>query len=326
MGRLPYDEVVPVIEALVSTEPESWAATFSSLARMHEEREDWLLAYEYYRVARYPGPSSPGKKEAYRRSLDCFARGTESFDPPLERVEIPFEAGPVVCYVRRPHRAERPPVVLRTGGIDGYKEDHALMSDAYVAAGLATVMFDMPGVGESPVRFSPDAVRIWDGVFEWIAPRSDLDAERVAVAGASTGGYFAALLAHTRRDRIRAAVDHGGPSHHAFQRDWIEHAERGEYPFELAETLARAAGLESCDAWIEYAPSLSLLGLGVVDEPCAPLLLLNGTKDTVFPVDDLYLLLEHGSPKAARFWPTGHMGPVPETTRVTVEWLCRELA
>ena len=300
-----------MIAALQSTEPEHWAAAFSAPARSHEERGEWLLAYEYYRAARYPGPSSPGKQEAYRRSLACFARGAESFDPPLERVEIPFEAGPIACYVRRPRGAGRPAVVVRTGGIDGYKEDHARLSGQFVEAGLATVMFDMPGVGESPVCFSEEAERLWDAVLDWIEGRPDLDARRVALAGASTGGYFAASLAHTRRDRIRAAVDHGGPAHHAFERAWIERAQRGEYPLELAETLARAAGLESYEDWVEYAPRLSLLRRGVLEQPCAPLLLVNGTKDTVFPIEDMYLLLEHGGPKSARFWDAGHIGPRP---------------
>jgi hypothetical protein len=35
---------------------------------------------------------------------------------------------------------------------------------------------------------------------------------------------------------------------------------------------------------------------------------INGVNDRVFPIADLHLLLEYGGPKAARFYPGGHMG------------------
>jgi hypothetical protein len=123
LAHTPYEEVAAVIEGLRSLDPEAWAASFSPLARRYEERaaeaeaagradearEGYLLAYEYYRCARYPGPSSPGKLEAYRCSLDVFLRAARFFDPPLERVEIPSwarpgEGGAVVCYLRKPRR------------------------------------------------------------------------------------------------------------------------------------------------------------------------------------------------------------------------------
>ncbi len=179
----------------------------------------------------------------------------------------------------------------------------------------------MPGVGDAPLDGAPDAERQWDAIFDWIATRDDLDADRVAVLGASTGGYWAAKLAHTHRERLRAVVDHGGPAHLAFQKDWIKEAQTGEYPFELAETLACAFGGKSYDDWLTRAPGLSLLEQGVLDRPCAPMLLVNGVQDSVFPIQDMYLLLEHGEPKSARFFPNeGHMGG-PHATQVIVKWL-----
>ena len=37
--------------------------------------------------------------------------------------------------------------------------------------GIATVLVDMPGVGEAPVLAGTDAERLWDPVFDWIADR-----------------------------------------------------------------------------------------------------------------------------------------------------------
>jgi hypothetical protein len=68
-----------------------------------------------------------------------------------------------------------------------------------------------------------------------------------------------------------------------------------------------------------------LLDQGILDQPCAPLLLVNGVQDTVFPITDMYLLLEHGSPKTARFYPTGHMARTPQTEPMVLDWLERAL-
>ena len=65
---------------------------------------------------------------------------------------------------------------------------------------------------------------------------------------------------------------------------------------------------------------MSLLSQGVLELPCAPMLCVNGLHDSVFPIADQYLLLEHGWPKAARFYPTGHMGNTPATMPAIVQW------
>jgi esterase FrsA len=183
----------------------------------------------------------------------------------------------------------------------------------------------MPGVADAPIAGSEDGERLWEAVFEWIARRPDLDANSVGIVGGSTGGYWATKVAHTHRERIRAAVNQGGPAHFAFTRDWIAKAQRGEYPFELAETLACAFGRTTAEEWVEYSPRLSLLAQGILDRPCAPLLCVNGVNDTVFPIADMYLLLEHGNPKSARFYPGGHMGG-GNAQAVIVAWLKEKLA
>jgi pimeloyl-ACP methyl ester carboxylesterase len=190
---------------------------------------------------------------------------------------------------------------------------------------MAALALDMPGVGDAPIDGSPDAERMWDAVFDWVERRDDLDPQRVAIHGASTGGYWATKLAHTHGHRIRAAVNHGGPAHYAFQPDWIATAETGEYPFELAETLAAAFGGKSADDWQKTAPRFSLLDQGVLDGPSAPLLLVNGVHDSVFPIRDMYLLMEHGRPKCARlFADESHMGG-PHAIEVIVQWLAERL-
>jgi esterase FrsA len=320
-----YEEVAPVIQDLKSVEREEWARVFSALAAPWEQKaaradadgdgpaamKNYLIAYDYYHVARYPAPNSPGKLKAYRKSQENYLKAARYFDPPVERVEMPFRGRPgegrvSVGLLRKPKGVEKPPVVIIWGGIDAFKEERP--TEPYLGAGMATLCIDMPGVADAPLAGSEDAERLWDAVLDWIGQRTDLDSDRVGIVGGSTGGYWATKVAHSHRERIRAAVNHGGPAHYAFTEDWIIKAQRGEYPFELAETLAYAFGRSSAEEWIEYSPRLSLLDQGVLTRRCAPLLCVNGINDSVFPIADMYLLLEHGDPKTARFFPGGHMG------------------
>ncbi len=332
-----FDEVAPAINSLRSVDREEWAKAFSSLAGPHEERaaqaeaagdaqtakKEYLIAYDYNHVARYPAPNSPGKLAAYRRSQELFHKAARYFDPPVERVEMPFagragEGTKSIGLLRKPKGVAKAPVVVLWGGIDAFKEERP--SDPYLAVGLACLSIDMPGVADAPLAGSENGERLWDAVFDYIASRSDLDADRVGLHGGSTGGYWATKVAHTHRGRVRAAVNQGGPAHFAFQKNWIVNAQHGEYPFELAETAACAFGRRTAEEWVEYSPKLSLLDQGILDQPCAPLLCVNGLKDSVFPIADMYLLLEHGSPKSSRLYPGGHMGG-GNSQAVIVRWL-----
>ncbi len=58
-----------------------------------------------------------------------------------------------------------------------------------------------------------DAVRDIGALLDWIATQPDLDAQRVAVQGASYGGYMALAVAVHYGDRIRAAISAVGISH-----------------------------------------------------------------------------------------------------------------
>jgi esterase FrsA len=337
-----YDEVERIIAGLRSYDRDEWAAAFSAAAAPHrtdaENAEDdgdiasartnYLHAYGYYRLARYPTTNSDAKRDAYRQSQEMLLRASPYFPVPIERVVIPFrgrsgEGDRVIAYLRVPKSTQRLPILIVSGGIDTFKED--IPRDGVLDRGIATLALDIPGVGDAPVDGSPDAERMFDPVLDWIAGEPRFDATRVGYWGASTGGYWAVKVAHTHRDRLACAVSHGGCVHHAFEPEWIEKAQWGEYPFELAETLAYAFGRNTFDEWVEYAPQLSLLRQGILEQHCTELLVVNGLHDTVFPISDCQLLLEHGMPKSARFFDASHMGYTPHTDRIIVDWIAGRL-
>lgn len=337
-----YDVVAGVFAQLTTLDHDAWAAAFMSVAQPIAERAreaeargdvdaaraDYLRAYGYYRLGRYPTTNSPGKRASYQRSVECFLKAAQWLDPPLQPVEIPFqgrqgEGDHVIAYYRRPSSPAPLPILLVWGGIDGYKEDRR--ADPYLARGIACLVFDNAGVGQSPIKGCEDGERMWDAVFDWVQAQPEIDSSRVAIMGASTGGYWATKLAHIRRDRVRCAVNQGGPAHFTFTPEWIEKAQHGEYAYELAETLAYAFGCDGFDGWVDDAPRLSLLTQGVLDQPSAPLLCVNGTQDSIFPIEDHYLLFEHGSPKDGFFRPVGHMGNTPGTPGVILDWIAGHL-
>jgi hypothetical protein len=85
------------------------------------------------------------------------------------------------------------------------------------------------------------------------------------------------------------------------------------------------------EEFLAAVPRLSLLDLGVLDRPSAPILGINGKLDDQAPVEDIYLLMEHGSPKEARIYPKGHhMGRTPgmpedEIRTTIVGWMKEKL-
>ncbi len=329
--------------SLSSYDRDEWAAAFSKVAKTYEEkafrsekegdskgsRDNYLRAYQYYRLARYPTTNSEGKRKAYRASQGMLLKASRYFDVPIERVEIPFrgksgEGDRIIAYLRLPKTGVVPyPLLISWGGIDGFKEEQ--LNDPALGKGLATLAIDGPGVGDSPIKGSEDAERLFGAVLDWVATIETFDPRKIAVWGYSTGGYWAVKVAYVYRHRISCAVSQGGPVHYAFEVDWMQEQERGEYPFELFETLAYAFGLSSSEEWKAYAPKLSLLRQGILDQESAPLLLVNGVHDSVFPIKDYYLLLEHGTPKCARFYNAGHMGFTKDTFGTILDWIIERL-
>ena len=100
----------------------------------------------------------------------------------------------------------------------------------------------------------------------------------------------------------------------------------------LLEARGRALGTKSMEEFLKAAPKLSLMELRLLDKPSAPILGVNGKLDDQAPVADIYLLMEHGTPKEARIYPEGfHMGRTPgmpgdEITKMIAEWLREKLA
>lgn len=343
-----HADVERIVQSLASLDKDHWAEAWYKVGLEYEKRGDELgkagdrkkageayyLAYDYCRIGRYPCPSTPGKRQAYQHSLRAFRKAAQHFDVPLELVELPFKDRKLVGYLQIPPGVKHPPVVIHWGGVDGYKEDRQRPNQMLHAAGIATLVIDMPGTGENPVLYlDPDAERTFSAWLDHLATRNDLDGSRAGVWGGSFGGYWAARLAHTEAKRLKAAVFHGGNVHHGFQEEWLVPAfTRGAAtylfgPGSMLEARGQAVGIRTMEEFIKAVGRLSLLEMGLLDKPSAPILCVNGKLDDQAPIDDVYLLMEHGDPKSARIYPRGsHMGRTPgmpedEIAKMITGWL-----
>ena len=328
--RVKKEDVEQVVKNLASLDPDLWGrewgkfgARYEALAEEQEKQgkkaeagKTFYQAYEYYRIGRYPVPSSPEKMTCYKGVLRTFLKAAPYLDPPLERVEIPFEGKKVVGYLQIPKGVSRPPVVIHWGGVDGWKEDRRSNSELLHQEGLATFTMDMPGAGENPcLGQEPRAERTFSAAIDYLETRQDIDGKRIAVMGGSFGGYWAAKVAHVEAKRLRGAVNWGAGVHRSFQEEWLRPAltlTASQYlmgPASLLDARSYIFGVKTLDEVLKIAPSLSLVTQKLIEQPCAPLLCINGKLDDQHPVEDIYLLLEHGTPKDVRIIAdAGHMG------------------
>ncbi len=324
---------------LKSIDPEPWAEAWSGLGARWEEKakeeekagkssrakDAFFKATAYYGIARHPFPNSPGKQEAFRKTRESYLAAARYFDPPLERVAIPFEGKEIIGYLRLPAKSPIP-LIMHWGGIDNWKEERHFFADSFLKEGWGCFVFDSPGTGEAPVLASAEAHKLHCTVLDYLTRRKEVDPGKIGIVGASFGGYWATKMAHVEPKRLRAVVNWGGGVHRFFQPEWQEKSRNAtSYLFDLIEGRANLFGLKTFKELVQVMPALSLKTQGLLEGPCAPMLLVNGKDDKQIPIDDFYLLLESGDPKMVRFYPGGHMGESPDIFPTILRWLHGQL-
>lgn len=172
-----------------------------------------LRAAIYYHYGKHLFAVAP---EEYRRAhedmLRCYTAAAAGIDPPMQRVEFPFEGVAMPGWLRLPRDVARPPVAIILPGLDACKEELHAWSNAFVKRGLASLTLDGPGQGETAFRLPirPDWGRVIGAVIDVLEKRPDVDGRRVGVVGQSLGALYAPLAA-AGEPRIRACIANCGP-------------------------------------------------------------------------------------------------------------------
>ncbi len=116
-GGSTVGECLAVAAEIADGSPASWAEAFERLAQRVEDRaracleaghrvsgrDHYLRASTYYRTAEYYADGLGGRSHGTgERSRSCFAVAAGLVDPPVDLLEVPFEAGSLPGYLVRP--------------------------------------------------------------------------------------------------------------------------------------------------------------------------------------------------------------------------------
>lgn len=347
IGGVKPEDAREAMAQLKTLEPDDWAAAWGAIGDRYfarakevektdpkEARELYYKAWDNFNVGRWPTEkNSPGKMKVYQKALDAFRNYGRLLDPPVETVRIPFEGKEIVAYLRLPAGVRPAPLVFGINGLDSRKEDVMARVDSYLRAGVGVFAIDMPGTGEAPLLIDIGSERMFTRALDYLQTRQDIDAKRIVVQGRSWSGYWAALMAYTEKDRIRGAVVQGVGVHDYYSAEWQKKAfSSREYLFDMFPARAAVYGTKTMEEFLAFGPRLSLQARGFLDKPSAPMLLVNGERDTQQPISDLYLMMKHGDPKDTWVNPAGgHMGRSANWSsgaiadRVVRPWIFRTL-
>jgi hypothetical protein len=308
--------------------PDDYASAFfpsaEQLVSLAEEAEEegetakardlYLRAAAVYRIARFPINRSRLTQLAWERGKAAYVKGGRYLSPPNIAVDIAFthadpSAGdqnvPIQAYLRIP-KGEIPangwPILLLICGLDAYKTDNTSRTQIHADRGFATLSFEIPGTGDCPaVPNDPTSPgRLMSSVHDWVTENAieyGFNIARIVARGISTGGYYAIRIAHTHAEHLFAVAAQGGSCHHMFDAAWIGAQNQMEYPFALADALAHKFGYRGPDPLAAYAVDarkFSLLDAGLLNQPSCKLLLINGMEDSIFPIEDNFIVARRG--------------------------------
>jgi dienelactone hydrolase len=353
------DDLRPLIETvkgLEGTEDEAWVPAWSAVAQRFEKeaeaasarrdraaaRRAFLEAKTYYSLARFPAPYRSGspicpaemgplKAEAYDRYLQCFRRAAEFLEAPPETLRVARGQQEATGYLRIPCGAsasKRAPAVLVMCGGDMYKEDREKYAEGALAEGLAALVVDAPGTGQTTFPHTPESVVAWQAALDVLSKRPEIDSNRLGAFGVSRGGLWVMRLAATDQ-RVKALISvapggvgyWGTPEERAHWRQQVD--DRAKHWFGPRATRPaqpkRLTEKEQREEFLRW----SLKDNRLLQNLTMPMLLINGKRDHLTPIGNLYMLLESGPPtgRTARVYENdGHIAAKNESEWAPAAW------
>jgi dienelactone hydrolase len=274
---------------------------------------------------------SPLKAQSYHQYLECFRRATELSDMPHEIIRVARDGKQAVGYLRLPKEAStssRVPAVLVMCGGDMYKEDREKYSDYANAEGMAALVVDAPGTGQTTFLHAPESIVAGQAALDALSARPEIDGDRLGAFGVSRGGLWVMrLAAHDARVKALISCAPGGVGYwgtpeertewrkaatERAKKNWFGPRGTKPAPKELTEEDQRKEFLR----W-------SLKDNGLLDKLTMPMYLVNGKIDHLTPIGNLYLALESGPPtgRVARVYPDdGHIAAKNEREWGPAAW------
>jgi hypothetical protein len=156
----------------------------------------------------------PRKRALYKQLTSAVARAGTLYQPPIERVEIPFVSGRLVGWLVLPERGRAAATVIILGGMSSWGAAYLLFADALVRRGMAALLAEGPGQGETRLKYGlyldGDVASTLSRFVDYIGADARLG-EAIGIWGNSFGGLFAARTA-AHDSRVRACCINGAPA------------------------------------------------------------------------------------------------------------------
>ena len=149
--------------------------------------------------------------DVYARMQDNWDRATQLFDPPFERVRIPYRGSWLPGYFLRPAGSHlvRPTVILNNGSDAQNVDLFAFGGAAALERGYNALIFEGPGQGsmlfEREIPYQPDWEQVVTPIVDWLSARPDVDRKRIAITGWSMCGA-SVIRAAAFEHRLAAVV------------------------------------------------------------------------------------------------------------------------
>lgn len=267
----------------------AWSAAGAQHAQLAEEAEregfytsagqHYVQAAMMYHFGKFMFFHRPEEHQAaHEEVVRLYERGLPYYTFPGERVEIPYEGETrIPAILRKPWHAAKPPVVILVPGLDSVKEEMHFYGDDFLRRGMAVIAIDGPGQGEMefdhPMRHDYE-VPI-GRVIDYLETRRDVDASRIGLMGVSLGGYYG-IRSAAFEPRLRAVIA-------------LAIGYRLANYFDRVPILTREAFVHRLHAGTpdEAREHLEAFDLeGVVGQLRAPVLVIMGRQDRLFPAED----------------------------------------
>jgi hypothetical protein len=162
-------------------------------------REAYLWAANYFSAALrvLDGTKDPERTlGCWKEYAACWSGAAALFDPPVERVEIPYgDAALTGWFLRADGSRRRRPLIILNNGADGLEKSMYVLGGAgALARGYNCLIFNGPGQGDSlwarKLYFRPDWEKVITPVVDAMLRHREVDPKRIALIGVSQGGYW----------------------------------------------------------------------------------------------------------------------------------------
>ncbi|HEX4411026.1 MAG TPA: alpha/beta fold hydrolase [Xanthobacteraceae bacterium] len=261
------------------------------LAEAEEKRGRFLSAGAKYRRAfiyliqaeRMQRADFAPRQDAYREALECFSLFLKHTKVDCRRVEVPYGDTAMPALLVGTRSDGNKPCMVHFDGLDVTKEIIYLLGgpEALAERGVATLIVDNPGVGESlrlkGLHNGPDAEVPAKAAVEFLQTTPGIDRDRIGMMALSLGGYHAPRAA-AFEPRFKCCVAWGA------NYDWGETQRRRYEAKEQRlpvphywEHVGWVFGKKTVEEVIEVSAKLSLKG--ILDRIKCPILVVHGEND-----------------------------------------------